>query len=593
MAVEKREGGDIGLRAALGLVGAAAGTAYWVISDKLPDVIESPHAYLLIAALAGGYLGAFMLLVGPLRLRHAAWAAALTAVPAALLLTWASLRYEALEPFLARPGSLAAYAIVLALPLPYLIAARRSRRSWRDYPTLFDESWSLVVRLGAAALFSVLVWLAVLLADQLLQLVGIDLIARLIERPYVPPVFTGLIAGIALAVVDEMEEFVSPSLLLRLLRVLVPPALLVVGAFTLAIPFQGLDALFGTLSPSATLLTIAVVLATLVTSAVDVEDETAVRSAGMRWATRALALLIPVIALLALEALRIRVAAEGLSPGRLGAMMAGAMLFLYGLLYAAAVLSGARWMGRIRAVNAWMALAVIALAVLWLTPVLNAERLSARDQVARFAEGRTEAGALDLWTLRHDWGHAGRAAVARIEAMAAGHPEEELLRERIRLSASAPDRVAFGTVVSDPGTIATRAELKEVMPVVPSEARAEFDRYVLPWYAGSVAAFLEGCRDLTDTGRPGCVLVVHDLIPDNPGNEAILFYKSFGLLRGEVIVPEPVFRRAEASEIFGVAPPDFRETDAILEALQDGAFTAGPARLNAITIGPRQFTVPY
>lgn len=144
-----------------------------------------------------------------------------------------------------------------------------------------------------------------------------------------------------------------------------------------------------------------------------------------------------------------------------------------------------------------------------------------------------------------------------------------------------------------PAALSARAELKELMPVMPPAAAAELDRYVLPWYAGSMASFLEGCRDRTKSGRPGCVLVVLDLVPDNPGNEAILFYKSFGLLRGEVIVPEPVFRRADAADVFSLPPPGFDETDLLLEQLQDGGFTAGPARINAITIGERQFTVPF
>lgn len=589
-------GGDalrLARRVALGAIGATGGLAGWLLAVRLPERIESLPAYVLLTALVGGYFAALLALVGPLKLRAALLWALAPAAFAAALLAWASLRYDALPELLARPETVLAYLIVLFLPLPYLVAALRPSVSWRNYPTLFDESWGMVVRIAAAAIFVAIAWLAVLLSNELLRLVGIDLVERLMRVAWLPAAFSGLVAGLALATVDEMRGLASPALLLRLLRLLILPAVLVVGAFVAAVPVQGVERLFGALSPAATLLAIGVALTFLIAAGVDARDGTAARGAATRAGTAVLALLLPAVAALALWSLAQRYGAVGLSPARLSAGLAGAVLLAYGLLYAASVLLGAGWWARIRAANGWMGLAVLALAALWLTPALDAERLSAADQLARFEDGRLGVEEVDLWTLRHDWGRAGRAALARIEALAPDHPDGARLRERLALSAQAPDRFAFWNVPRDPVILNARAQLRALMPVVPAEAAEEFDRYVLPWYAGSVASFLDGCKDLTPSGRPGCVLVVHDLVPENPGNEAILFYKSFGLLRGEVIVPEPVFRRADAAEVFSIPPPDFEETDALIERLQDGGFTAGPARINAITVGDRQFTVPF
>lgn len=593
MAGYREEGAILAKRAALAAIGALAGAAYWYLSEELPLRLADPRQYLAVSAAAFGFFAALMALNGPLRLRVALPAALLVAAPPAALLTWASLRYDTLAELFARPEAALGYLIVLALPLPYLIALLRPGTSWRDYPTLFGESWGIVVRLVAAALFAGIVWIAVFLADELLRLVDVDAIERLLAIDWLPPTFTGLVAGLALAIVNEMRDLVSAGLVLRLLRLLIPPTLLVVGAFLAAIPAQGLAQLFGALSPALTLLAIALVLALLVSTGVDADDEAAPRSAFLRLATRGLALLLPAVALLALEALRQRYEAEGLSPARIGGALAGGVLFLYGAFYALSALTGSRWMARIRAVNTGMALVVILLAGLSLTPALDAERLSAEDQVARFSAGMVGAGQIDLWTLEHDWGRAGRRALARIEALALDHPEGKLLVERIAYARQAPDRLAFWNIPRGPEVASARTRLRELMPVRPPEAAAEFDRYVLPWYAGSMANFLDGCRDRTRSDRPGCVLVVLDLVPDNPGNEAILFYKSFGLLRGEVIVPEPVFRRADAADVFSLPPPDFAETDLLIEQLQDGRFSAGPARINAISIGERQFTVPF
>jgi hypothetical protein len=583
---------DLALRAALALFGATAGLAFWYVGERLAQAISDPQLFLFVAAFAGAYFTAVLGLVGPVPLRQAALAGLAVALPAAGLLVWASLRHETLADFAHRPEPFFAFALVVLLPLPYLIAALRPQTRWRDYPTLFGESWGILVRLGAALLFAGIAWLALTLSDQLLHLVGIDLIGRLLAVAGVPHAFIGAMGGLALAIVIENAELVSADLFLRLLRLLALPAVVVVGAFTVMVPVQGLS-LFGALSPAATLLGIALFLTLAISSVVDADDAAAAQGVPTRLAAQTLALFLPVVAGLGLWAIWLRFGDEGLSPPRLAAALAGLVLLSYGLLYAGSVLGGRGWTARIRGANGWMGVVTVALAALWLTPALDAERLSAQDQLARFVDGRVAVEDLDLWTLRHDWGRAGQSAVARIEAMADDHPEADRLRERLALSAQAPDRFAFRSVPQAPVVAGARAELRAVMPVRPPEAEAEFDRYVLPWYAGSVGTFLDGCRDLTQSGRPGCVLVVADLIPGNPGNEAILFYKSFGLLRGEVIVPQPVFRRADAAELFAMPPPDFAETDLLIEQLQDGHFSTGPARINAITIGERQFTVPF
>lgn len=579
-------------RVALGAIGAAAGAAGWYLAERLPARLADPQAYVFTTAFAAGYAAALLALVGPLRFRAALpWALA-PSLAAASLLAWASLRYDTPGELAARPETMVAFAMVLFLPLPYLAAALRPGVPWRHYPTLFAESWAMVARLAAAALFVGIAWLAAMLANELLNLVSVDVIQRLMRIAWLPATFSGLVAGLALAAIDETRGFASPALALRFLRLMILPAAVVVGAFLAAVPARGVAALFGELSPAATLLAIGLVLTLLISTGVGPRDGESARGLS-RAGTAALALMLPAVAGLGLWALWLRVAEAGLSPPRIAAAIAGGLLLLYGLLYAGSVLAGRGWPARLRAANSWMGILVVAVAAAWLTPGLDAERLSAADQVRRFEDGRLDAEQIDLWALRHDWGRAGRAALARIEALAEGHPAAARLRERLAHASQAPDRYAFWNVPREPVVLNARAELRRLMPVVPPEAAAEFDRYVLPWYAGSVASFLDGCRDLTATGRPGCVLVVHDLVPQNPGNEAILFYKSFGLLRGEVIVPEPVFRRADAAEVFSIPPPDFEETDRLIEQIQDGGFTAGPARINAITIGERQFTVPF
>ena len=70
---------------------------------------------------------------------------------------------------------------------------------------------------------------------------------------------------LALAVVTELSDYVSPFLILRLLRLMLPPVLLVLAVFLLALPLRGLSGLFGGLSAAATLLAMVAAGATATT----------------------------------------------------------------------------------------------------------------------------------------------------------------------------------------------------------------------------------------------------------------------------------------------------------------------------------------
>ena len=187
---------------------------------------------------------------------------------------------------------------MLALvPLPFLVA--REGRGWDHYRTLFTESWGIVVRTGAAWLFVGVIWVVILLSDLLLGLVGIDVLMDVALIPPVAVVLTGAGFGLALGVVGDMGDTISPWLVLRLLRTLLPAVLVVIVAFVVALPLNGMAAIYGRISAALIMLTMCGVAATLVTTAVDQGDGEAVAGPVMTAATRILALILPVPAALA------------------------------------------------------------------------------------------------------------------------------------------------------------------------------------------------------------------------------------------------------------------------------------------------------
>ncbi|CAN0587377.1 unnamed protein product, partial [Ectocarpus sp. 12 AP-2014] len=186
-----------------------------------------------------------------------------------------------------------------------------------------------------------------------------------------------------------------------------------------------------------------------------------------------LALSVPLLAGLAVWAVVMRVGQYGLTPER---VLAGAMamvLLAYGLAYAVAALKGPRrWRPLLRRCNVWLALLVVAVCCAWMTPVLDADRLSVRSQLSRFADGRAEVEDLPLWPMAQDWGRAGQGALERLSAMT-DRPDHAELIAGIE---AARRRTPIYTTPDDP----TRDELADMVQ--------DLVRWVPVWPDGALPA---------------------------------------------------------------------------------------------------------
>jgi hypothetical protein len=413
----------------------------------------------------------------------------------------------------------------------------------------------------------------------LLGIVGIPLFDTIISVTALPWVITGAALGLALAVVSEMSDVISPHLVLRLLRLLLVPVLAVLALFVLALPIRGMDGLLGGVSVALILLAMTGAAATLVTTAIDCTDNAAAHGRIMRLATQALALVLPVPAVLGGYAVWLRVDQHGWTPDRLFAATIAVIGLGYGLTYAGAVLARRHWMARIRLANIGMALALLAAAALWLTPVLDAERISARSQLARFEAGVTSVAALDLAALS-TWGLAGDAVRQRLDEIAVetGNTElaDRLAQDPLMPGQSgAPDRKAI------------LADLAQDMPLQPATATATRDLLIEAVTDDELRTWLEICRTTIADGRAGCVFVVADLWPGEPGEEAIVFLRDpAGYVRTEGLgMIGGVAGRHSVWSLDG-AMPDLAEGEALIRNLQDAPAPVSAAPLNRIGSGP-------
>lgn len=562
-------------RIAAALAGALAGGAGWALVDVVPDALDAPRTILAFSTGAGAFFFVLLVTLGPLSPGRAALAGAVVAAPATALVVLASQRFGAVDTFLETVHPLVALAVLTTVPVPYLISGLGDRRRWFGYADLFDAAWAGLVRCATAIAFLLVAWGVIWLSDTVLKIVGLAVIEDIVDMPPVPWIMTGLMFGLALAVADELSDYVSPRLPLRLLRLLAPPVLGVIALFLVFLPFRGLSNLFGDLSAAATLMAMAVTAATLVSSALDRDDGAA--AAGLiRRAAAGLALLLPVMAGLSVVAVTERVGQYGWTPDRLAAAVGAALLTAYGIAYAAAVLGRHDWMGRIRRANARMALLVVLLAAVWLTPVLDAQRISVASQIARYESGRTPLSNLDLWTIGREWGRAGRDGIDRLAAL--DLPNREEVARSLEALDTARSRAEFDRLLAPVAALPELRTLRAVLPVLPEGAR--LPRGLLEGReAREISEWLDACLRRTPRGHPGCAAVSADFIAERPGDEVILFTMvSDTYVSATALVPDDR-RGAVAGELVGFARVE------ALDRVHAGEARISTKRLNVLRLG--------
>ena len=414
----RETGADYATRWVLSAIGALAGLGFYLLAEFHAELGE------MVAIGAGAFLFSFSYLImvcqGPLRLGASALYAGVSALIAAGLLMLGAARFDPPSKF-GDSALLPVFVVMVLLWAPYVIAHARGRMGQgaglTDYAQLFNESWAIVVRVVSALVFLGLFWVLLMLSNALLELVGLTIIEDILEFDAVPFVLSGGVFGLALGVIYEMRGFVTPYLPLRLLRLLILPVLVVVAIFVLALPLTGMEGLVRGLSVTGTLLAIGAVIATLVTTAADVDASEEIHGDLSRRAAQILAVLLLPVAALALYGIAQRVMQYGWTPERIAAAVASVIALGYGGFYAVSALRGGDWMARVRWANARLALVFLAVCALWLSPVLNAQRISAKDQFARYMSGDLEAANLPLHQLKYQWGIAGSEVFAALSAL--------------------------------------------------------------------------------------------------------------------------------------------------------------------------------
>lgn len=314
------------------------------------------------------------------------------------------------------PEALLLLGPLLLFVLHHLVqVSATAGRLGAPYPLYFDLTWKHGVQLALAVLFTGVLWLLLILAAALFNLIGIAAIEQLIRKDWFYFPVTTVSFSLAVHLTDVRANLVigARGLALTLLSWLLPLLVLVVGAFLIALVFTGFEGLWGGRLGSGALLWAAVALIFLLNAAYQAGERP--QASVVAWAVRGSAVLLAPLVVLAAIGVWQRVAQHGLTPSRVMAAAGLIVLCAYAGVYLVAALSRGAWMARLGGGNVLCAGVSAAVLLGLLTPLADPARLSVDSQMARLARGRIEPETFDFWLLARA-GRYGEAALATLQA---------------------------------------------------------------------------------------------------------------------------------------------------------------------------------
>ncbi|MET0988410.1 MAG: hypothetical protein ABW034_23670 [Steroidobacteraceae bacterium] len=346
--------------------------------------------------------------------------------------------------------------VLWLLTLPF-IQARIAHGRWRvPYVALFATAWNNKLVLIEAALFTGLFWLLLFLWQQLFVMLGIRFFRELFSEPlFIYPV-TSLAFGVALHLIGSLDRLTQLVLeqVLNVFKWLALVAGLILVLFTVAL-IPKLPEMVSTgerAISAAWLLWLIAVTVLLVNAAY---RDGSIERPYPRFIALALRVAIPltvVISLTALYALNLRIERFGFTVDRVWACVVAVAACVYSVGYALAARDKQRWMESIARVNVIVALILIGVLALALTPVLSPYRISAASQFAQVLKHwpQAEANRMDnaLRYLRFSSGAYGAERLqqlARIE----DHPHAASIRADAKAVLAKKHRYEDGRPPSD------------------------------------------------------------------------------------------------------------------------------------------------
>jgi hypothetical protein len=309
-------------------------------------------------------------------------------------------------------------AIAVAVPLFQAVRDEGSRRI--PVRAAHAYAWSNAILWAAAAAFTLASILLMLLLSELFKLIGIHLIADLIDKEWFLWMLGCGALGAGVGILRDRDKVLGAlqKVVRAVLSFLAPVLAFGLILFVLALPLTGLRPLWEQTKATTPILLVCIAGAfVLANAAIGNAADEEPAAAPLRWSAAGLAAVMLPLALVAAISTALRIGQYGYTPDRLWAGVFVTIAAAASASYLAALVRGrARWPDAARRANLRLAIGVCLLTLLLALPIVSFGAISARDQVSRLASGKMTVDKFDWAALRFDFGPAGREALVRLAA---------------------------------------------------------------------------------------------------------------------------------------------------------------------------------
>lgn len=402
--------------------GLAQGIALWALTEVVEGKAGfSTNPVLLGAIEAVVLFTPFVVLAGLADLRRRTlivWAAAAAVILAGLGAHDIARQAAGTDPRWIAGTTLVFLAAGLFIAHHLVAGADADRRPVARFATYFDLAWKHGVQLAMSAGFVGVFWIVLFLGGALFKLIGITLIADVIDKPWFAFPATGTMFAAAVQLTDVRHGLIRGirTVALTLLSWLLPVLVVLVGAFMASLPFTGLEPLWKTKSAAAILLSAAAIMVILINAAYQGGEPDEPTPLALRWAARAGGLLLVPLIAVAGYAIWLRVGQYGLTPDRIIATACIVAGVCYAVGYSLAAMLPGPWMKPLEITNIVTAVIVVGLILAIFSPLADPARLSVNDQMARIAAGKIAPDKVDYRFLRFESQRYGLEALKTLKA---------------------------------------------------------------------------------------------------------------------------------------------------------------------------------
>lgn len=292
------------------------------------------------------------------------------------------------------------------------------RLSSLSYPHVHDRAWMNTLLWFACWLFAGIVFLLGQLLAELFSLIGLTFVRDLMNESWFVAMLMGGGFGAASGLLRDRESLLVTlqTVVRRVLSVLGPVLGFGLVAFLLALPFTGLDALWGaTKSTTPILLSCVVGALVLANAAIGDSKSDEAQMAILRWGATALGVAMLPLAVIAAISTGLRIGQYGLTPERLWAVVFVGIALAFGAGYLFVIIRKRMgWFEGVRPLNLKLAVGLCVLAFVLASPLVNFGAWSTRSQLARLDSGQVSVEKFDWASLKFEFGKPGVAALERL-----------------------------------------------------------------------------------------------------------------------------------------------------------------------------------